>query len=481
MRNLSNQFSHTIRDVLLFSLTIILFSCTKSSPPPNTLPAAITGFSFTQTTNSIPVTSTAAISGTAINIFLPPQTNTNALVASFTLSDSGIVRVNGVAQQNGVTANDFSNPVTYTVTSQSGYTQSYVVTLTTNISAIDQGVVSFMTMYAVPALSIAITQNNRLVYAKAYGASDVANNIPASTTDLYRTVGLSQQITAVAIMKLMDLGQININDKVFGTGSILGTTYGTQPYSTGITDITVSELLHQTAGGWPNDATDPMFTNLSMTADQLISWTLDNRPLTYTPGDHFVYSNFGYCILGRVIEKITGQSYAQAVKSLVLQPSGITDMQIAGNTLADRIPNEVIYYGQSEDPYNFNITRMDSHSGWLASATDVARFQAHVDGQDANTIISPNAITVMTTPSTVQTNFGCGWFLDNAAIRQSWYFQGGLPGSSAEETISTGSGNLNFVILTNTRNLTSTYTHDMDEIFWTALPNVQAWPTYNLF
>ncbi|HMG82418.1 MAG TPA: serine hydrolase [Ferruginibacter sp.] len=465
--------------LLLPILLVSLFSCSKAHND-NTLPAAITSFSFNQSANTIPVTSTASISGTNIYIFLPPKTNTNALVANFTLSDSSTVSVNGVAQQSGVTANNFTNPVTYTVTNQAGYTQSYTVTLTTDIASIDQNVTAFMTQYAVPGLSLAITLDDKLVYAKAYGVSDAANSIPASTTDLYRTVALSQQISSVAIMKLMDLGQINMTDKVFGTGAILGNTYGTLPYGPGITDITVSDLLHHTAGGWANDSTDPMFTNLSMSAAQLITWTLDNRPLTYTPGSHFVYSNFGYCILGRVIEKITGQSYADAVKSLALQPCGITDMQIAGNTLADRIPHEVIYYGQNNaDPYDFNITRMDSHSGWLATATDMARFLAHVDGLSSLTIISPNAINVMTTPSTANPQYACGWFLD--IPNQAWYHPGGLPGSGAQETISTKYGNFNFVVLTNTQNITSTFGHDMGQIVYNAISIPQPWPNYDLF
>ena len=90
-----------------------------------------------------------------------------------------------------------------------------------------------------------------------------------------------------------------------------------------------------------------MFLNKEMNHRELIAWTLKHMPLTIAPGTSFAYSNFGYCILGRVIEKLTGQTYEQYIKENILKRCGITDMQIAGNTLRDRATNEVKYYDQT--------------------------------------------------------------------------------------------------------------------------------------
>jgi D-alanyl-D-alanine carboxypeptidase len=478
MYHQSNVSRLSLRNLLMISLIAMFFSCSKSNPANNSS-AAITSFNFLKATNPIAVDATASISGTNINIFLPPGTNTNALVASFNLSDSAIVRVNGVAQQSGVTAVDFSTPVNYTVSAQNGSTQSYTVTVTTDISTIDQNVTAFMSKYNVPGLSIAITLDEKLVYVKAYGQSDVEDNQNANNQNLYRIASLSKQITSVAIMKLMDQGKINMDDKVFGPGSILGTEYGTFPYGPGVTDITVSELLHHTEGGWPVNGNDPMLTNPTMTAPQLISWTLNNDTLTSPPGTAYIYSHFGYCVLGRVIEKITGLSYTEAIQSLVLQPSGISDMVIAGNTLAQRAPNEVKYYDAQDEqlPYDFNITRMDATEGWLASATDLARFLVHVDGLSPLTIISSNAVNVMTSGSAANPKYGCGWELNDI----NWFHHGNLPGTGTEQARTVQSGNFNFVILTNTSNQDPNFNGDMDNIFWTSISNTPAWPTYDLF
>lgn len=82
------------------------------------------------------------------------------------------------------------------------------------------------------------------------------------------------------------------------------------------------------------------------------------------PGQNWAYSNFGYCVLGRVIEKITSKPYDEYVQQSVLNPCGITTMQLAGNTQADRRADEVVYYGQGEqDPYGMPVTRMDAFGG----------------------------------------------------------------------------------------------------------------------
>jgi CubicO group peptidase (beta-lactamase class C family) len=95
----------------------------------------------------------------------------------------------------------------------------------------------------------------------------------------------------------------------------------------------------------------------------------------------YLHSNFGYCVLGRVIEKLTGRTYEAAVRERVLRPCGISSMRISGNTLAERAGREVVYYDQDgEDPYRMNVRRMDSHGGWLATPTDLVRFLVRVDG-----------------------------------------------------------------------------------------------------
>ena len=323
-----------------------------------------------------------------------------------------------------------------------------------------------------------MTHDDKLIYLKSYRHSDREAGLAATNQDLYRLASVSKPITSVTIMRLVEQGKLHLSDTVFGASGIFVADYGTLPYGPHITEITIDQLLHHIGGGWANDANDPMFTNPTMTAAQLISWTLDNRPLQDVPGTAYAYSNFGYCVLGRVIEKLTGKGYEAAVKALVLTPIGLSDMTIAGNTLADRLPHEVKYYGQfGEDPYSFNIHRMDSHGGWVSTAKDLAAFLVKVDGfPDKADLLQAATLTTMTTASTANPHYACGWAVNTA---DNWSHIGSLPGSETE--IIRAATGWNFVMLVNTRPLYSTYDSDLDNVLWTSFAQLDSYPAYDLF
>ena len=137
---------------------------------------------------------------------------------------------------------------------------------------------------------------------------------------------------------LIERGSLRLSDPVFGRQGILGNAYGRPPEASRLDEITIDHLLTHTAGGWTNDRYDPMFQQPRLDHAELIAWTLKNQPLRSPPGATYAYSNFGYCLLGRVIEKVTGQPYETYVRETVLRRAGIRDMTIAGNTLAERQP-----------------------------------------------------------------------------------------------------------------------------------------------
>ena len=481
------------RHSIVFVFLILLFACSKTNTNPGGTVPTINSFSFSEADNNIPVNSNATINGTLVTIFLPPSSAVNHLIARFTTSPNASVIVSETTQQSGTTANDFSKTLTYTV--KNGLqSQDYIVQLITDIKPIDELVNKFMAKYNVPGMSVSVTKDNRLVYVKSYGLADTSAHQPVTNTNLFRLASDSKQFTAVTIMRLLDQKKIAMTDKIFGEGAILGTTYGTKPYGTGITDITVSDLLHHTSGGWSadgnasNNFNDPMFSNLSMSNAQLISWTLDNMPLDTLPNTRFEYSNFGFFLLARVIEKITGEAYAQSVQDLVLTPCGITDMQIAGNTLADRAQNEVAYYNQeTQTPYaGLNINRADGCAGWIASSLDLVKFNTRINQLNpATDLLSANAYTVMTSTTPASNGYACGWAV--YPDQEGFEHEGALPGTSSDQAFQTllmnpnNTGNFSFGIVINTRSLDNNYGTDLDNIFWHARPNISVWPGYDLF
>lgn len=347
------------------------------------------------------------------------------------------------------------------------------------ISQVDDTVIKFMTKYNVPGLSLAIAKDDKLIYVKGFGYADASSHDPVTPASLFRIASISKPFTSVSIMKLIQEGKLSMNSTVFGDSGILGNKYGTKPYGPNITNITIGELLHHTCGGWTNDGNDPMFTNPSFSSSGLLTWTLNNQPLINTPGSVYAYSNFGYFILGRVIEKLTGQSYVDYVKANILQPIGIHDMQIGGSDLNSKKPNEVIYYGQWDDPYSFNVGRMDSHGGWIATATDLIKFIITVDGINQKTkILDSPAIELMLTGSKANPQYACGWgYSDNLS---SWGHNGSLPGTSTQ--LKHNKAGFSWAVLINTRLMREDFQLNFGRLLENSMnDSTIRWPEKDLF
>jgi CubicO group peptidase (beta-lactamase class C family) len=294
----------------------------------------------------------------------------------------------------------------------------------------------FRQQFRVPAMSAAISKNGQFVYDHAGGMADRQHLTQAQQGTLFRIADLSKPITAVTIFSLIETGKVNLTDKVFGPTGILGAKYGKSPYKPYVVDITLDHLLTHTAGGWAADSNDPMMHDSGWSQEKLITSTIENVPLTSTPGTQWAYSNFGYCLLGRVIEQVTGQSYEAYVQANILARCGITDMQIANNSERHRASNEVVYIGQySEDPYKININRMDSTDGWIASSTQLVQLLNHVAGApNIPALLKPDTIRAMTTPSPAypqgDARYARGWMVSNNGAGSCWH-SGSLPGSTS--------------------------------------------------
>jgi CubicO group peptidase (beta-lactamase class C family) len=331
---------------------------------------------------------------------------------------------------------------------------------------------AFAERYDVPGLSVAIARKGRLVYDQSLGVADRERSETLTLNHRFRIASVSKPITATAIFLLIQDGKLALSHKVFGQGAVLGTRFGRRPYGRYVEDITIEHLLTHTGGGWRNDGSDPMFKHPEMSHADLISWTLDSIPLQNPPGQSYAYSNFGYCVLGRVIEAIGGRPYEQIVRQRVLEKCGLRGLAIAGNTLADRAQLEVRYYGQAgENPYNMNVRRMDSHGGWLATARDLTVFATYVDGFDSPAdILESRGVRRMTTPSAASQNYACGWSVNTS---NNWWHGGSLPGTTTI-LVRTASG-MCWAALTNTRRPSSDMGTALDNMVWKMVRQVSDW------
>ena len=119
-----------------------------------------------------------------------------------------------------------------------------------------------------------------------------------------------------------------------------------------------------------------MFAYSGSTFPGLINWTLSNYPLASKPGKTDEYSNFGYSLLGRVIEKATNADYDSYVKNKILNPAGAKGMVIGRDKKNQQLRNEATYYGGGAYS-SVKPQRFDSHGGWIATPIDLLRFMRH--------------------------------------------------------------------------------------------------------
>lgn len=327
----------------------------------------------------------------------------------------------------------------------------------------------FMARFEVPGLSVAITKHGRLVYRKGFGYADMIQRERMNEFHLFRIASISKPVTSVCVFCFIEKGVLRLSDFVFGRHGLLGFDYG-KNYPDSLNSITVRHLLNHTCGGWGKGNGDPMFMNPWMSHDQLIEWAISGQPLKCTPGTCYEYSNFGYCLLGRILEKISGRIYREVVQESILDKCGIDSMRIAGNTLAERAGSEVVYYGKNgHSPYDMNVSRMDSHGGWIATPSDLLRFSAHVDGFSSTPdILQANTIKNMTAPGIVNPNYACGWSVNQS---QNWWHIGSLPGLTS--ILVRAANGLSWAAFANTYE--NGIESEIDRMMWRMVKAIPAW------
>lgn len=340
----------------------------------------------------------------------------------------------------------------------------------------------FLQKYSLPGVSLAMSYRGKLKLLACFGYADQENRKPVQPTHLFRVASVSKPITSVTILKLVERQTLTLDDKIFGAGGHLETLANAVakiPERRRVEEITIRHLLEHSGGGWTNKRDErPMFAEpaLGLSHPDLIRWTLANVPLKSDPGTQFAYSNFGYCLLGRVIEKVTGKPYEQAVQDLVLKATGAKNTHIGGHTLKQRRPNEVVYYDQY-DPYgpNMDVSRMDAHGGWISTPTDLVRFTQRVDGFDSPPdILSTNSIKIMTTPT--RGGYALGWRTNSS---NNWWHTGSFNGGTS--IMARASDGHCWAVTVNTRSYDKTYSAALDQFPWQVKAAVSKWGQHDLF
>ena len=298
-----------------------------------------------------------------------------------------------------------------------------------DLRPVDSLINHYLDTFQLKGASMAIVKDGKLVYAKGYGYANLEDSIKVHPGHKFRIASVSKLITAVAVMKLVDDKKLSLNDTVFGKTGILNGDLYLKARDKRMYHITVKQLLNHTAGWCRKCNGDPMFRPLEIakrlgikspiTLDDVTKYVFARR-LWRKPGVEFGYSNYGYAILGKVVEKIARMPYETYVQAL-LKPIGINGIQLGKSFVAQRAPLEVKYYDAKTvpkvrsvyDPRNYGGNNLDALAGagaWIASPLDLLRLTNAIDGRKTvPDILSEQAVKEMITPEAGDIRKVLGW------------------------------------------------------------------------
>lgn len=365
----------------------------------------------------------------------------------------------------------------------------------------DKIVENFMRAWDLKGVSFALMKDDKLIYSKGYGFADQEAGIEADASHIFRVASVSKLITATGIMKLVEDEKLQLSDHVFGPQGILSDSCYSEIKDPRCRQITVEHLLrHQ--GGFSIAYGDPMFCpidvaqkmNVTPPADltTMIRFSISRR-LRFNPGQGTCYSNIGYGMLSKVIEKITGMSYENYIKEYILTPAGCSDIHLGYNCYENKYPNEVKYYEVSnaekipacdgsarmvlKSNGGNNIEDLSGAGGWVASPSELLRFMASIDGTPGiPDILKPETIAAMT--QYVKDALPIGWI--DITPDGEWSRTGTLAGTSA--LMKKQKDGYSWVVLTNTSSWKgSKFPHEINNMINRAMSTVPVWPDRDLF
>ncbi|MCU4177713.1 serine hydrolase domain-containing protein [Carboxylicivirga sp. N1Y90] len=307
-------------------------------------------------------------------------------------------------------------------------------------SIINKAMTSFKNKWKIPGLSVAMAKDGRLVYANGFGYADTLNKIPVTPESKFRTASCGKTITAIGIMKLVEEGKLDLNDRVFGRNGLLnGDTYS-EIADKRVYDITVKNLLQQTIG-WPeidiigeNYAAYALHSPIPAGINENARYILSQK-LEFSPSKDYRYSDFNYLFLGEIISELTQQNHTDYIITNILHPIGAYNTLPAKSTLEEREENEVIYYDYNQETlpfafdtskivpmsYSFNFQPMISSGGWISTPIDMIKLILAIDGLDnRKDILKSETIKLMTsTPDGIKSRYAMGMKVTKSGWRHS--------------------------------------------------------------
>lgn len=225
--------------------------------------------------------------------------------------------------------------------------------------AIDSAVETEMQRTGMPAVSIAVVRDNRLIYAHAYGKSRLNPEMPATVEQRFSIGSVTKQFIAAAVLLLQEDGKLRLNQPV--ARWVPGLTAGDR--------ITIRNVLSHTSGYrdfWPQDYV-PTAMEVRTTADEILAkWA--KVPLDFQPGEEWQYSNTGFVLAARIVERAAGEPLDSFLRRRIFAPLGMESVtEVDSGPLPERDP-----LGYTRNALGPTRTAIKEGPGWLLGAGHLA-------------------------------------------------------------------------------------------------------------
>lgn len=277
------------------------------------------------------------------------------------------------------------------------------VLLTSNAIAdvVDDRVQAIMAERHIPGAAIAVVKNGRVVRMKSYGVASLEFGVPVTTDTVFEIGSVSKQITAAAIMLLVQDGKVSIDERI---SKYLPNT------PEAWREVTVRHLLTHTSGIKSYTSLEGFELSRRMTIGDFIT-KLSPHPLEFTPGERNIYSNSGYNLLAYIIETQSGKKYIDFMREKIFIPLGMT-------RTGDRDPRNIIrmraagyeWRGDAHSGRDGSLTDLMGAGSIVSTIADIAKWEAALRGDKLLTAESKKMIwTQFTFNNGKLSPYGFGW------------------------------------------------------------------------
>lgn len=270
--------------------------------------------------------------------------------------------------------------------------------------------------------AVLIARDGKLIFSKAYGMANYELSVPNNVNTKFRIGSVSKQFTATAIMQLQERGKLNINDPICQYLDDCPNIW--KP-------ITIKNLLNHTSGivnftRLPEASGN--FLVLPHTHSEIVN-IFRNIPLESKPGEEYNYNNSGYYLLGLIIEKVSGNTYAEYLRKNIFAPLGMnnTDLDDRQTIIKNRASG--YYLGKDSVFRNADYTNMQilfSIGGAYSTVNDLLIWEQSFT---TDKLLKAAAREEIFTPG--KGNYGYGWWIDKLGNCNRMYHDGGITNFSA--------------------------------------------------